>query len=54
MEKNPFEYSISLPKNRKKTKNISLILVMTSMTMFTPNQNSSNFVVSQKFKPKSA
>jgi len=25
---------------------------MTSMTMFAPNQNLSNFVVSQKSKPK--
>jgi len=27
--------------------------VLTSMAMFTPNQSLSNFVVSQKFKPKS-
>jgi len=46
------ENSITLPKNHKKTKIFHS--VMTSMTMLTPNQNPFNFVVSQKFKQKSA
>jgi len=49
MQNNSSENSIPLSKNRKKTKIFHS--VMMSMTMFTPNQNPDNFVVSQKSKP---
>jgi len=50
--KNSSEKFLPLPRNRKKTKIFHLVMML--ITMFTPYQNPSNFVVSHKSKPKSA
>jgi len=39
---------------KKQTKIFDTVIIMTSMTMFSPNQNPFNFVVRQNSKPNSA
>jgi len=51
MQKFSPENFLPLPRNRKNRKDFTSL--MTSMTMFAPCQNPSNFVVNQKSKLKS-